>query len=89
VASTADPAVAATRPKLANRHFVEVAVELGQVSVDPAMRPDAGQLDCVLRAPARFLVLGGVLDSVVTFSYPACRPCANRLVAWRSGRVVL
>ena len=75
MASTADPAVAATWPKLPDRHFVEVAVELGQVGVDPTMRPDASQLDGVLRTRACFLVLRRVLDTVVTLGYAACSAC--------------
>ena len=80
VAPTADAAVAATRPKLADRHSLEVAVELGQVGVDAAVRPDASQLDGVFRTRARLLVLGRILHTVVTLGDPACRPCATAII---------
>jgi len=80
VAPTADAAVATTRPKLADRHSLEVAVELGQVGVDAAVRPDASQLDGVFRTRAHLLVLGRILHTVVTLGDPACRPCATAII---------
>lgn len=84
MASTTDSTVAATWPKLTDQPFTKVVVELGQVSVQPAMGPDASQLDGVFGTRAGFLVLCWILDSVVAFGYSARRTCTVPLAVQQS-----